>query len=101
MRDKETILNEIDNLFTYGMVLTNCELYQKAILEVLLDIRDQNKQEKKQVKLVEDMVKTETKICHFCGADTVLIPVVKKVYICTKCGAEGKTLMSLKKEAKP
>lgn len=34
------------------------------------------------------------KTCHFCGADAVLTPITKEVYICTKCGAEGETLIS-------
>jgi len=44
---------------------------------------------------------SKTKTCPFCGADTVWTPVTKKVYTCTRCGAEGETLMRIKKEAKP
>jgi len=41
----------------------------------------------------QNLAEPETKICHFCGADAVLTPVTKKVYTCTKCGAEGETLV--------
>lgn len=52
-------------------------------------------------KLDQPDVIIENKTCHFCGGNAVMTPVTKKVYTCTKCGAEGETLMSVKKEAKP
>jgi len=46
----------------------------------------------------DDKIVKRAKTCPFCDADAVLTSIIKKVYICTKCGAERETLVSVKKE---
>lgn len=43
--------------------------------------------------------KRKIKPCHFCGGDAKLTPVIKHVYKCTKCNAEGETLFRVQEKS--
>jgi len=51
-------------------------------------------------KLAEEL-EFQTKTCPYCGGDAALTPIYKNMFKCPRCGAEGETLVSVKKEAKP
>lgn len=50
------------------------------------------------LRLTKPTIENTTKLCAFCEGETVLTRVLKQRYICTKCGAEGETLVRWKEE---